>query len=110
VKVGVIGSRSVTAFDFGRIGLEKGDTVVTGGAKGVDALAGDWAWRNGYDVDVRLPDYRRYGRAAPHVRNDEIIRASDRLVAVWDGQSRGTRSVIEKCRKNGKEVTVYDMR
>lgn len=45
-------------------------------------------------------------RAAPHVRNRTIARNCDRLVAFWDGQSRGTISTVEMARRLGKPVQV----
>ena len=107
MRVGVIGSRGVAAWDFGQLGLAAGDVVVTGGARGVDQAAESWARSQGLEVEVHLPDYARYGRAAPHVRNRQIVESCDLVVAIWDGQSRGTASVIERCRKSGRQVKVF---
>ena len=34
---------------------------------------------------------------------------ADEVIAFWDGSSRGTRYVIEHCKKRGKKVAVYQM-
>ena len=54
-----------------------------------------------------LPDYGRFGRAAPLVRDRAIVQEADLVLAVWDGTSHGTRYVMEQCRKTGTPVRVY---
>jgi hypothetical protein len=102
MKVAVVGSRTVRWFDFDALGIGAGDVVVSGGAAGADAYAAAAAAARGIRTEVHFPDYGRWGRGAPHKRNDEIVAACDRLVAVWDGRSAGTRSVIEKAARAGK--------
>jgi hypothetical protein len=55
-----------------------------------------------------LPDYARFGKSAPLERNKEIAAQCDRMVAVWDGQSRGTKHAIDQARKAGKAVEAID--
>ena len=59
-----------------------------------------------------LPEYDKYGRAAPIVRNKKIVDYADKIIAFWDGQSKGTCSVIEYARKAGKpcEVVICNAR
>lgn len=106
MKIAVIGSRTIKRIDCREIGAKPGDWIVSGGAKGVDTLAEDFATANGFPVLRFLPDYHRYGKAAPHVRNGQIVAAADRVVAFWDGKSRGTKSTIEKAKRYGKEVHI----
>ena len=103
MKVAVIGSRSLTVQNLG----EYLPQDVTGGAKGIDTCAREYAQREGLKLTEFLPDYQRYGRSAPLRRNLEIIHYADEVIAFWDGQSHGTWFVIEECRKLGKKVTVY---
>ncbi|MCL2095205.1 DUF2493 domain-containing protein [Candidatus Saccharibacteria bacterium] len=77
--------------------------IVSGGAKGVDTSAKEYANANGIKLTEFLPDYARFGRgAAPIKRNHQIVEYSDFVLAFWDGQSKGTKSVIDHCRKLGK--------
>ena len=55
---------------------------------------------------VFLPEYERYGRAAPIVRNKQIVDYADKIVAFWDGSSKGTLSVIRYAQKLGKECVI----
>ena len=107
MKVAVIGSRSLTVQNMGEY-LPQGVTeIVSGGAKGIDTCAREYAHQSGLKLTEFLPDYPRYGRSAPLRRNLEIIRYADQVIAFWDGRSHGTRFVIEECSKQGKKVTVY---
>lgn len=81
--------------------------LVSGGAKGVDTLAKIFATENNFKFTEFLPDYEKYGKAAPLRRNDEIIDYADIVLALWDGKSKGTEYVIDKCKEIGKSLIVY---
>ena len=72
----------------------------------MDQMAAAWAMSKGIAVTEITPDYATYGAAAPHVRNSELIKQADQVLACWDGKSKGTGSTIEKARQAGKLLTV----
>jgi len=82
------------------------DNIVSGGAKGADTLAAQFA----ADMDIPLlvfkPDYQKYGRGATLVRNTQIIENADVVFAFWDGQSKGTKDSITKAKKLQKELHI----
>lgn len=82
-------------------------TVVSGGARGIDTWAENWAVANGLDVVVFEPDWKKHGKAAGFIRNSEIIEAADVVVAIWDGESRGTLDSITKAIKTNKPCDVW---
>jgi len=106
MKLAIIGSRSITSLNLDDYIKEKPDVVVSGGAKGIDTIAWGWAIDNHIEIIVHRPDYNKHGRGAPLRRNDLIIRDADKVLAFWDGVSHGTKYVIDKARKQGKEVEV----
>ena len=108
MKVAVIGSRNLAVNNIEKY-LPDGTTeIVSGGARGIDACAKDFAVSKGLKLTEFLPNYKRFGRyAAPLRRNLQIIEYSDVVIAFWDGRSKGTKFVIENCEKAGKEVRVY---
>lgn len=110
MKVAVIGSRNLTDIDIGRYISEDTKEIVSGGAVGVDFNAAKYAKDRGLKLTEFLPQYKIYGRRAPIVRNKQIVNYADRIIAFWDGSSRGTRFVIDYARKTGKpvEVVIYD--
>ena len=107
MRVAVIGSRGLTVPDLGKYLPPDTAEIVSGGAKGVDTSAREYAEAHGIKLTEFLPDYNKHGRGAPLKRNIQIIEYSDMVLAFWDGKSRGTKYVIENCEKRGVEVKVF---
>lgn len=106
MKIAVIGSRKIKV-DIGRY-IPQGITLlISGGAAGVDQLAERWAREHGVPVQSIRPDSIRYGRAAPLVRNREIVKQAEMVVALWDGASKGTKYTIDYAKKQGVRTQVY---
>ena len=82
------------------------DEIVSGGARGVDSCAAEYARNNGIKLTEFLPKYRLYGHAAPIIRNREIVDYADRIVVFWNGRSKGTLSVIEYAKKSNKDCKI----
>lgn len=70
------------------------------------SCAAEYAKEKGIKLTVFLPQYERYGRAVPIVRNKEIVDYADKIIAFWDGKSKGTLSVIKYAEKTGKTCEV----
>ena len=105
MRVAVVGSRNIVVTDIEKY-IGECEEIVSGGAMGVDSCAAEYAENANITFTEILPDYKRYGRAAPIIRNKEIVDYADRVVAFWDGKSKGTQSVIEYAEKVGKPCTV----
>ena len=105
MRVAIVGSRNIFVNDLEKY-VSKADEIVSGGAVGVDACAASYARRNGMRLTEFLPQYERYGRATPIVRNKKIVDYADRIVVFWDGRSKGTLSVIRYAQKQKKECRV----
>ena len=107
MKVAVIGSRNLTIDDLGRYLPAETTEIVSGGARGVDTSAREYAMANSIRLTEFLPEYEKYKKGAPLKRNLQIIEYADMVVAFWDGKSKGTKFVIDTCNKTGKEVVVF---
>ena len=86
----------------------KGDVIVSGHASGADALGEEYAKAHGLDIDLHPANWREYGRAAGPIRNREMAEVADKLIAFWDGKSRGTKNMISEAKEKGLCVVVYD--
>ncbi len=84
------------------------ENIVSGGAKGADSLATQFATEMGIALLVFKPDYQKYGRGATLVRNTQIIENADVVFAFWDGQSKGTKDSISKAQKLQKELYIIN--
>ena len=107
MKTAVIGSRNLSVDDLGRYLPKNTTEIVSGGAKGIDACAREYARQNNITLTEFLPEYSKFGRYAPLKRNLEIIDYADEVIAFWDGKSKGTGFVIDNCKKKNKKITVY---
>lgn len=107
MKVAVIGSRGILNCDLSEYLPEDTDEIVSGGAKGIDSCARVYAKKHGIKLTEFLPEYEKYGRGAPLRRNIQIIDYADVVLAFWDGTSRGTKFVMDKCREKGKKSRFF---
>lgn len=80
--------------------------VVCGGAAGVDEIGDSFAIENNLSTKYFLPDWDKYGRATGPIRNKEMAKYADALIAIWNGTSSGTKNMIEEMQKLGKLVYV----
>ncbi len=106
MKLAVVGSRNITKIAIDEYIPEGVTEIVSGGARGIDSLAAEYARRKGLTLTEFLPDYNSFGRAAPVRRNAEIADYADFGIAFWDGKSKGTEHTINFFRKRGKEIKI----
>lgn len=83
--------------------------VVSGGCRGVDQAGEQWAKSRDIPIVQFLPDWDRNGRAAGPIRNVEMAKYGDFLVAIRkrDGISRGTDHMIETARAYGLPMFIH---
>lgn len=106
MKLAVIGSRNLTNIALEQYITDEVREIVSGGAVGVDTCAAEYAKRKGLRLTEFLPKYERYGRAAPIIRNKEIVDYADKIIVFWNGSSKGTLSVIKYAQKAEKPCKV----
>lgn len=109
MKIAIVGSRGFSPLS--RVqefvdSLALGTVVVSGGARGVDTTAESSARSRGLCCEIYLPDWKKYGRSAGFVRNRLIVEAADKVIAFWDGTSRGTKHSIDLAKKLNKELEI----
>ena len=107
MKVAIVGSRNLVVSNLGDYLPDGVTEIVSGGARGIDACAREYAISHGLKLTEFLPEYEKYGKAAPLKRNEQIAAYADEIVAFWDGKSRGTKTVLEVGRSSGTQEKVY---
>lgn len=80
--------------------------IISGGARGVDTLARAYAKSKGMEFTEYLADWDKYGKRAGFLRNITMIGVSDAVIAIWDGESKGTKHSIDYATASGKPVFV----
>ena len=69
--------------------------IVSGKARGADSLGEKYANENGLNIMEFPADWDKHGRSAGYKRNVEMAENADALIAFWDGESRGTKHMID---------------
>lgn len=120
-RVAIVGSRDYTDFEhfekemLSRIKPEDIGTIVSGGAKGADSLARQFAHKYDIDLEEHLPKWKLYGAGAGYIRNkiivlgdkDQEIPPADIVFAFWDGVSKGTKHSISLTPKDKINIIYY---
>jgi hypothetical protein len=81
--------------------------IISGDARGVDESAEKLARVHGLEYEMYEAEWDKHGKAAGPIRNSEMVEDADMLIAIWDGESSGTKDTIEKALRQGLEVHVY---
>ena len=109
MKIAIIGSRNCSDIDILSYLDCMPTEVISGGAKGADTCAREFAIKYKLPLTEFLPEYEKYGRCAPLYRNRQIVEHCDCLLAFWDSKSRGTKNAIDYANRLGKPVRVVDI-
>lgn len=80
--------------------------LICGMAKGGDSIALAWARELGIPVEEYHADWKKYGKAAGPIRNQQMADAQPDLVIALPGNI-GTASMIEIAKKAGIPTTIY---
>ena len=111
MKTIIAGGRTITDFQlaFDAIAASHFDIteVVSGCARGADQLGEDWAAHNRIPCRHFAADWIKFGIAAGPMRNTEMAEYADALIAIWDGQSKGTAHMIKTARKLKMHVYIH---
>jgi predicted Rossmann-fold nucleotide-binding protein len=113
MKLMISGSREAnSAHDAQKLieAIEKQNahTILHGGAVGADAIANRYAETRRLVIIEIKPDYAKNGKAATHMRNDDLLKLSDKVICyyatTYPNRTAGTFSVAQKAKKQGKLI------
>jgi len=115
MKVIIAGSRDITNYNVVKRAIRKAaqkrnihpTTILSGGCRGVDGYGQLYAQK--YDIPVKIypAKWNKYGRAAGPRRNRKMSKKADALIAVWDGQSTGTKNMIDIMISKAKPIYIH---
>lgn len=84
--------------------------IVSGGARGADVLGERFAKELGLQLLLFPAEWDKYGKSAGYKRNLTMSENADALIAFWDGESRGTRHMIDIIIKANKPYRVIQFK
>lgn len=107
----IAGSRGLTRLDLEAATLiflfENPEIVYSGKARGIDTFGEQWAKERDIPVRGFPAQWNEFGKGAGFIRNVEMAEAATHLLAVWDGESRGTKHMIDTMVRMGKKVWIH---
>ena len=110
MKLLIVGSRSIKDFDLAPYIPDDVDEIISGGANGVDTLAENYADSHRISKHIIRPKYHLYKKAAPLRRNREMVALADKVLVIWDGESRGALSTINFAKENNIPTTIINLK
>lgn len=112
VKIIVAGSRSFSDYEMLKEKLDelirgrKNTEIVSGTAKGADLLGEKYARERGFEIKRFPADWDKFGKKAGYLRNEQMAKYANACVCFWDGNSRGTKSMIDLAEKHNLKTFV----
>lgn len=82
--------------------------LVSGKAKGADTLGENFAKEFNYQLLEYPANWNEYGKSAGYIRNEEMAKISQVLIAFWDGKSKGTKHMINLAKKYNLEIYIFN--
>ena len=82
--------------------------VVCGEARGVDTYGKEWAESLDIKVTPFPADWDKYGNRAGYIRNEEMAKYADVLIAIWNGESKGTKHMIDLAIKHKLHILLIN--
>lgn len=82
------------------------DTIVSGGALGADSIAREIAKLWNLKLTEFLPDWEKYGKRAGFIRNEDIIKNSEKILAFGNGSSHGTANSLSIAKRLKKDTII----
>ena len=81
--------------------------IISGTARGADTFGEQWGEARGITIYQFPAEWDKYGKSAGYKRNENMAKHAQALVAIWDGESRGTKHMIDIAKKEGLQSFVY---
>ena len=81
--------------------------IVSGAARGADILGEQYAKEKGHSLKQFPAEWDKFGKRAGYLRNEDMAKYSDALIAFWDGKSKGTEHMISLAKKHNLKVKVH---
>lgn len=82
--------------------------VVSGHARGADTLGEKYASDEDLDLEIYPADWKKYGKSAGFMRNEQMANIADAVIAFWNGESHGTKHMIDIAEEKGLNVKVVN--
>ena len=111
-KIIVAGSRTLKSYNlveniitFSGFNITE---LICGMAKGIDMTAYIWAKKNNIPVKEMPANWEKYGKRAGLLRNEEMAKAADGAIIIWDGFSSGAKNMFDLSLKYNLKTCLFN--
>ena len=80
--------------------------IVSGAARGADLLGERYAKERGMFVK-KFPADWSIGKSAGFIRNSQMADYSDALICFWDGESKGSKHIINLAKEKNLKIKIH---
>lgn len=87
---------------------KKNVVIVSGMAKGADQCGERYAHEHNLLISYFPALWNQHGTRAGFIRNEEMSKYSDACVCFWDGESSGTKHMIETAKQMNLKLRVIN--
>lgn len=117
VKLGIVGYRKFTDYkkfskivdDYVKEIGQQPVLIVSGGAKGVDSMAEQYAKEHKIPTQIFYPDWDKYKKGAGLMRNTDIVKESTHVLALPGKKSVGTVDSINKAKIMQRNLKIVNI-
>lgn len=113
MKIIIAGSRDFNDFDKlckacdYLLKNKKDIEIVSGDARGADRLGEKYAEKRSFKITKFPADWDKFGKSAGYIRNKEMAKYSDALIAFWNKKSKGTEHMINLAKEHGLIIRIF---
>ena len=113
MRVIIAGSRDIDQYQHVVDAVASADfhitTVISGTARGADKLGETYAINHHIPIERYPADWKMYGKSAGYIRNKTMAENADALIAIWDGNSHGTKHMIKLAIQHHLKVYIHNL-
>ena len=115
MKIIIAGSRTITNYQVVVTAIEKSGwlpemtMIISGCARGVDQLALKFAAKHNINTAEFPAEWDKHGKPAGYIRNVQMAKSGDALIAIQRNNSRGTAHMIKTMKKHEKPIYIYKL-
>jgi len=81
-------------------------SIISGGARGADKIGEDFAKENSIPLTIIKAEWDIYGKYAGYRRNKQMAEIAEAVIALWNGESKGTKNMIDIAKRKGLPIFV----
>lgn len=80
--------------------------IVSGNARGADKLGERYANEHNLQLKLFPANWDKFSKSAGYIRNEEMAKYGNGLIAFWNGKSKGTKHMIDLANQHNLKIRI----